>query len=211
MSSFRIERDHFEAMYAAATVPWDIPGPQPPFVELEKAGAIQGSVLDAGCGTGENAMYFASRGHEVWGIDFVPVAIERAKAKARQRGLDVRFQEGNALELDRLGRQFDTVIDCGLFHTLGDDERAIYAAILTKVLRPHGQYHMMCFSEREPGTEGPRRVTQKEITDIFLEGWTVKTIRESKFETASYQGAPQFSPGGPKAWLATLVRTGEPR
>ena len=52
--------DQFESMYLGQA-PWDIPGPQPAFVALEEAGAIRGSVLDAGCGTGENALYLASR------------------------------------------------------------------------------------------------------------------------------------------------------
>jgi SAM-dependent methyltransferase len=190
--------------------PWDIAGPQPAFVGLEEAGAIQGSVLDAGCGTGENALYLASRGHEVWGIDFVPVAIERAKAKAKVRALNVHFQQANALELEKLGRQFDTVIDCGLFHTFNDDDRPIYVAGLEKVLRPGGQFHMMCFSDREPGSEGPRRITQQEILDSFQDGWALKAMRDTKFETVDYLGSPQFSPGGPKAWLVTIILKGEP-
>ena len=109
------------------------PGRQPAFVGLEEAGLIRGSVLDAGCGTGENALYLASRGHEVWGLDFIPVAIEGAKAK--ERGLGVDFQVGDALKLDQLGRTFDTVIDCGLFHTFADEERPLYVSGLLMVLR----------------------------------------------------------------------------
>jgi cyclopropane fatty-acyl-phospholipid synthase-like methyltransferase len=186
--------------------PWDIPGPQPAIVRLEEAGEIRGSVLDAGCGTGENASYLASRGHEVWGIDYVPVAVERARSKARERNLDVNFREASALELDTLGRQFDSVIDCGLFHTFSDEDRTTYVAGLSEILRPGGRVHLLCFSDREPPGEGPRRVTQQEIHDTFREGWQVEAIREASFETAQYEGAPQFSLGGPKAWLATIVR-----
>ena len=198
-------REQFESMYAA-TAPWDIPGPQPAFVALEEAGKIQGSVLDAGCGTGEHALYLASKGHEAWGIDFVPVAIERAKAKAKERGLGVHFRQANALELEKLGRQFDTVMDSGLFHTFNDDDRLTYVAGLAAVLRPGGRFHMMCFSDREPGAEGPRRVTQQEIQNAFRHGWSVQEIRETKFETVKYPDGPQFSPGGPKAWLVTIAR-----
>lgn len=209
MSSPKFSREQFESMYQE-TAPWDIPGPQPSFVELEIAGAIQGSVLDAGCGTGENALYIAARGHEVWGIDFVPVAIERAKAKAIELRLDVHFQQASALELETLGRQFDTVIDCGLFHTLNDDDRSVYVAGLATILPVGGQFHMMCFSDQEPGTEGPRRVSQQEILESFQNGWALKAMRNTKFETVDYPGGPQFSPGGPKAWLVTIVRKGKP-
>src|SRR4051794_32036079 len=104
-----MDRNLFEDFYAGQA-PWDIPGPQPAFVELNQAGQIRGSVLDVGCGTGENAMYLAAQGRGVWAIDFVPVAIERARAKASHRKLPVHFIVADALQLDELGRQFDTVI-----------------------------------------------------------------------------------------------------
>ena len=58
-------------------------------MRLAEAGEIKGSVLDVGCGTGENALYLASLDHEVWGIDFAPVAIEKAQTKAWERGLEI--------------------------------------------------------------------------------------------------------------------------
>jgi SAM-dependent methyltransferase len=198
--------EHFESLYMGQA-PWDIPGPQPAVVALAESGAIRGSVLDAGCGTGENALYLASRGHEVCGIDYLPIAIERAMKKAEQKRLGVHFEVANALELEKLARQFDTVLDCGLFHTLSDEERPVYVAGLAKILRPGGRFHMLCFSDREPPGEGPRRVSQQEIRDSFRDGWQVEQIREIAFETALYPGAPQFSPGGPKGWLATMARS----
>jgi cyclopropane fatty-acyl-phospholipid synthase-like methyltransferase len=201
-----MDKDHFQTSYQGQA-PWDIPGPQPAFVRLEEAGAIAGSVLDVGCGTGEHALYLAARGHEVWGIDFVPVAIERAREKATARGLNVHFEVGDALKLAALGRTFDTVIDCGLFHTFGDGERITFVEGLARVLRPGGTYHLLCFSDREPPGEGPRRVTQAEIRSAFRDGFRVQEIQASSFETASYPGGPTFSPGGPLAWLASIVRS----
>jgi cyclopropane fatty-acyl-phospholipid synthase-like methyltransferase len=174
---------------------------------LEESGKIQGSVLDAGCGTGENALYLASRGHEVWGLDFTSVAIERATGKARERGLNVNFQVGDALKLEELGRTFDSVIDCGLFHTFGDEERPLYVSGLATVVRPGGSVHILCFSDQEPLGEGPRRVSQQEIRDAFREGWQVTEIRETRFRTTDYPMARTFSPGGPKAWQATITRS----
>lgn len=203
-----MDRERFESMYEGQA-PWDISGPQPDIVRLEESGEIQGAVLDAGCGTGENALYLASRGHEVWGIDFVPAAIERARAKSEARGANVHFQVANALELDRLGRQFDTVTDCGLFHTFSDEERPLYVAALGNVVRPGGRFHMLCFSDQEPPGEGPRRITQAEIRDAFGTGWKVAAIRPSRFEIVDQPDGPRFSPGGPKCWVATVVREAE--
>jgi SAM-dependent methyltransferase len=202
-----MDLEHFQSAYQEKA-PRDISAPQPAIVSLEEAGLIRGSVLDLGCGTGENALYLASRGHEVLGLDFVPVAIERAIAKAQERGLSVHFQVGDALKLDQLGRTFDTVIDCGLFHTFTDDERLLYEAGLSNVVRPGGCVHILCFSDEEPPGEGPRRITQREIRDAFRDGWEVLEIREARFQTTDHPIARTLTPGGPKAWLASINRTG---
>ena len=200
-----MSQERFELMYERQA-PWDIGRPQPAIVRLAEAGEVRGSVLDAGCGTGENALCLASRGHECWGIDFVPAAIERAKAKAAERGIDVHFEVGNALALERLGRQFDTVVDCGLLHTFADDERPQYVQSLTDVLPAGGRLYILCFSEEEPGTQGPRRVSQQEIRDAFCGGWQIHRIEPTRFEAVPPPVGPNFTPGGPKAWLASIER-----
>jgi ubiquinone/menaquinone biosynthesis C-methylase UbiE len=199
-----MDREHFEQVYQDQA-PWDTGRPQPAIIRSAEAGQIRGSVLDVGCGTGENVLYVAAKGHESWGLDFVPVAIERARSKAAQRGIDAHFLVGNALELNRLGRQFDTVIDCGLFHTFTDEERPVFVEGLGKVLRSEGLLYILCFSDEEPGTEGPRRITQQEIRDAFHGIWKVKQIEPTRFESAGRPG--RMSPGGPKAWLATIERS----
>jgi 2-polyprenyl-3-methyl-5-hydroxy-6-metoxy-1,4-benzoquinol methylase len=107
----------WDASYAAATpAPWDIGTPQPAFVRLADEGHLTGRLLDAGCGTGENALLAASRGADVTGIDVAPTAIARARAKASERGLTARFEVADALDLGRLSLTVDTVIDSGVFH-----------------------------------------------------------------------------------------------
>ncbi len=200
-----MERQMFEQMYQGQA-PWDIPRPQKAVIEAAEAGEIQGSVLDVGCGTGENVMYLAEKGHEAWGLDFVPAAIGRARTKADKRGLKATFVVGNALKLTELGRQFDTIIDCGLFHTFSDDERPKFVEELSKRLRIGGRLVILCFSDEEPGTDGPRRVTQAEIRSSFANGWNVERIEPRRFEVVDDTGELRFSPGGPKAWLAVIQR-----
>lgn len=191
--------NHFNEAYAGIP-PWDIGRPQHEMVRLTQAGQVRGDVLDAGCGTGENALYLASLGHEVLGIDAAPLAIEKATEKARWRGVRASFALADALRLERLSRTFDTVIDCGLFHIFSDEERPKYARSLAAVLKPGGLYHVLCFSEEEPEDwGGPRRVTQAEIRASFSEGWRVAEIRSARFET-------NFHADGGKAWLATITR-----
>jgi SAM-dependent methyltransferase len=200
-----MDRQQFEQMYQGQAA-WDTGRPQPAIIKLAESGQIHGSVLDVGCGTGENVLYLAAKGHEAWGIDFLPVAIERAKAKAAERGIDAHFIVGNALGLNNLGRQFDTMIDCGLFHTFSDEERPVYAQEVAKVLRASGLLHILCFSDEEPGTYGPRRISRQELRDSFQKGWQVQRIEPTRFEAVLRPDGPQHSPGGPKAWLATIER-----
>lgn len=184
--------------------PWDIGRPQPAFVELANAGAISGSVLDLGCGTGEVSLDLAERGHEAWGVDISPNAIDQARAKAKLRSLDATFLVGNALELEHLNRKFDTAIDCGLFHVFSDPERELYAQQLTQVLHEGGTLHVLCFSDWEDASwGGPRRVSQAELIDTFRDGWRVDDIREARFVVD-----PRIRIKG-HCWLATFVRDGK--
>lgn len=177
--------------------PWDIGRPQPVIVELAETGQIKGTVLDVGCGTGDNVLYVSRLGHDVTGIDGAPRAIEKAKRKARQRRLPATFLVANALDLAQLGRTFDTVIDSGLFHVFSDPERFRFAESLASVVRPDGRYFLMCFSEHQPGVWGPRRVTQTEIRETFRHGWRVDSIQAAQFD---------INQGTASAWLATITR-----
>ena len=142
-----MEQQLFEQMYQGQA-PWDTGRPQPDVIKLAESGKIRGSVLDVGCGTGEHVLYFAARGHECWGIDFVPVAIERAKAKAAKRGIKTTFLVGNALELGKFARQFDTVIDCGLYHTFSDEERPVFVRGSRKFCGPAGSFSFCAFPRK---------------------------------------------------------------
>ncbi len=191
--------EEFDAFYAG-TPPWDIGRPQPAFLALAEAGAIRGRVLDVGCGTGEHVLMAAGLGLEVTGVDVATAAIDAAEGKARDRGLSARFLVGDALQLASLGERFDTVLDCGLFHIFEDDERPVFVDNLRAVIRPGGRYFMLCFSDRQPGAFGPRRVTQDEIRASFDEGWQVDSIEPAKIDIT-------FSPTGALAWLAAITRT----
>ena len=178
--------------------PWDLGRPQRTVVELAEAGEIVGSVLDVGCGTGEHALYFAQRGHEVLGVDTAPQAIEVAEAKTRDRRSTAGFKVWDALRVHELGRTFDTALDIGLFHTLSDEERPVYARSLHDALAPGGRAFVLCWSERNPWGFGPRHVTQMELLGTFEGGWKV-AIDPSAFET-------KLEGGGIHAWLARLTR-----
>jgi SAM-dependent methyltransferase len=188
----------FDEMYAGVP-PWDIGRAQPEVVRIADEGGFAEPVIDVGCGTGENALELASRGLEVLGIDASPRAIEAAKAKTSDRELSAEFLVADALALGSLDRRFRTALDCGVFHVFEDSERPVYVASLASALEPGGVLYLLCFSDRQPGSFGPRRVTQQELRDSFADGWDVSEIVATTFVT----NLPELQA---QAWLATIVR-----
>jgi SAM-dependent methyltransferase len=197
------DKKTFETLYAGQA-PWDIGKPQKPF--LDAAGRISGSVLDAGCGTGDTALFLAGRGCKVTGIDFLDVPISRAKRKAEERGLQATFLVRDALTLTGWTEGFDNVIDSGLFHVFSDEDRKRYVAGLATVLRPGGRLFLLCFSDEEPGTQGPRRLSKAELHAAFAQGWDIESIEPTKIETRPDLKEFTFSEGGPRAWFAVIRR-----
>ncbi len=194
----------FEDAYKG-TPPWDIGRAQPALEGVADAGIVTGPVLDAGCGTGENALLFAARGFEAVGVDAVEAAVAAARAKAQTRGLQVEFLVHDALALGELGRRFGTVVDSGLFHTFDDDERRQYVASLAAATSLGSHVYVLCFSEHEMGGGGPRRVTQAELRQAFDR----PPFRVLDIEAAEM--ATNLDSVGRKAWLASIERVVAPR
>ena len=134
------EAEDFDSVYMQGVPPWDIGRSQPAFAELAERGLLAGRVLDAGCGTGEHSLMAAALGLEATGFDVSATAIAIANTKARDRGLEARFLQLNALALSSLGEQFDTVLDCGLFHGFGDDDRPRFVKELRASMPVGGHY-----------------------------------------------------------------------
>jgi SAM-dependent methyltransferase len=190
----------WDSAYVGEPPPWDIGRPQPVVERIFEAGGFHGSVLDAGCGTGENALFLASRGLTVVGADWSERAISMARAKAAERAIAVTFVVADATQLGAtVDGRFDSAVDSGLFHTFDDVGRRQYVESLRGVLRRGATLHVLCFSEQEPGDWGPRRVTQAEIQAAFADGWDVCEIQPFRFAT-------RLGPDGAHAWHAVIER-----
>jgi SAM-dependent methyltransferase len=125
-----------------------------------------GTTLRMLSGTGENALHVASLGWSVLGADVAATALAIARAKADDRGIEVEFAAADAFQLERLGRRFATVLDCGPFHTFDGDERPRYVASLASVTGHDGTPYVLCFSDDGPDP-GPHPISQDELRAAF--------------------------------------------
>ena len=145
-------------------------------------------------------MHIASLGLDVLGVDVAETALSIARAKAASRGPDAEFVVADALHLNRLGRVFDMVLDCGLFHTFDGDERRDYVASLASVTSRGGRVYVLCFSDVGPDT-GPHPVSQEELRAAFKRSgsWSVASVGPDRIYT-------RFDEHGVPAWLAKVER-----
>ncbi|MFC9876173.1 class I SAM-dependent methyltransferase [Nocardia salmonicida] len=163
---------------AIAGVPWDIGRPQPAVVEFERAGLLRGAVLDIGCGLGDNAIYLATRGYQVTGIDAASAAIEQAITRAG--GLDIEFDVADATTLTGYESRFDTVLDSALYHTLDAASRTAYLHAAHRVTRPGGALNMLCFADLPGGMPTPLSVSEANLSaDLTATGWHVTQLQQA--------------------------------
>jgi cyclopropane fatty-acyl-phospholipid synthase-like methyltransferase len=160
---------------------------------------IKSKILDSGCGTGENSIFLAKKGYDVLGIDSAPRAIQKAREKVAREELNVDFRVHDALDLRSLGKRFDTVIDSGLFHVFDDGDREKYIESVAGVLATGGSLHVLCFSDREPGSWGPRRIQEQVFHSLFKDNWRIEKVAPAQFLT-------NMRPGYAKAWCASILK-----
>lgn len=165
----------YPVLYRLGITPWDSDRVPTPVRELAAAHrAAPGRALDLGCGTGTHALHMAGRGWQVTGLDIAAKPLERARQRAEQAGLSVRWVRGDVTRLADAGvpAGFDVVLDVGCFHGLGPAQRRDYATGLEAVSAPRATLLMLAFS---PGFRGPlpRGASAEELT-ATLAGWTLQ-------------------------------------
>lgn len=190
----------WDISYQDGTAPWDIGRPQAAVVRLAAEGVFAGTVLDVGCGTGENALHLAALGCSVLGVDVAETALALAREKAMGRGIEADFAVADAFQLGRLGRRFETALDCGLFHTFNSEERTEYVASLASAMQRDGTLYLLCFGSDGPNA-GPHPVHPEELRAAFhpRSGWEIAAIEPERIET-------RYHEHGVSAWLATIRR-----
>ena len=172
-------------------IPWNIETPPEALVELVKGGRVKPcKTIDLGCGAGNYAIYLASMGFDVTGIDISPTAIEFARENAIRKGVRCKFLAGDVLSaLDEVMGTFDFAYDWELLHHIFPEKRKKYVENVHKILNPGGKYLSVCFSEKDTqfGGSGKYRKThigtilyfssEGELRDLFEPYFKIKELK----------------------------------
>lgn len=190
------EPGQFDALYRGegatfggeyvAVAPWQLDEPQPVVLEIAD-GDLPGPVLECGCGTGDNALALAERGHRVTAVDVSPAAIGRCRDEAARRGLDPTFRVADATALDDVltdAAGFGTVLDSALLHCLDRTQRRAYLAALHRVCAPGARLHVLCCDEQAPATLPlPGGLDEASLRADLAPGWRVESMRRRRYTT----------------------------
>ncbi len=175
----------WDAMYqqqAIETMPWFYPELDDDLRQaLDRLGLRSGDALDLGTGPDTQAMQLARRGFAVTAVDISDTAIRLAREKAEAQGLTIAWQQDDVLAT-RLSRPFDLIFDRGCFHVLPRERRPDYAHTMAGLLKPGGFFFLKCFSQLQPGTQGPHRFTPEQIWAIFGGQLQVQSIEETVYQ-----------------------------
>jgi SAM-dependent methyltransferase len=150
MNLFR--RIFFELFYLRKP-PWDT-GIVPPEVQAFVISHPAGRALDLGCGTGTSSIFLAQHAWQVTAIDYIGRAIQTARHKAQQAGVQVDFRQGDVTQLAGVSPPFDLVLDIGCFHSLAASQQTSYLRWLEQLLKPSGTY-LLYTHLKEAAGEGP--------------------------------------------------------
>jgi len=188
----------FRVFYGLGFTPWDGHPQSATLRELvegkgDTPALPPASALDVGCGTGDASIYLAQQGWHVTGVDFVPKALDKARAKARAAGVSINFVLGDVTHLSQagIGSGFQLVIDNGCFHGMSDSDRGLYVREISAACAPGARLFMVAF--KRSGRFGPAGVDPSEIERRFTPAWTLLSAADEPRWTAENRFAARFA------------------
>lgn len=169
-----------------------IKGPDENLVDYFKNGLAPKRVLEIGCGPGRNAVYMAKKGCEVDALDLSNNAIEWAKERAREEGVNIDFHCISLFDFKFKPHSYDFIYDCGLFHHLAPHRRLTYLEMLKKALKRDGYFGIVCFNTegaletsdwevyKEGSLKGGIGYTEGRLKEVFMNDFNLIDFREMK-------------------------------
>ncbi len=143
---------------------WDTGIPAPELVRFI-AGKTPGNAIDVGCGTGTNLLYLAQHKWMVTGIDFAPLAIEKAKRKLENYPTTLLVVNVTELAGLALPGPYDLGLDMGCFHSLPGIDRSAYIKGLEKWIKPEGV--LMLYAFQPSHNSDARGIPREEMREYF--------------------------------------------
>lgn len=165
--------------------PWDT-GTVPPEVVALVTGPDApppGRALDVGCGTGTNSVYLAQHGWQVTGVDFIPLALDRARARAAAASLDearVRFVAADISDPGFLPDHppVSFWLDIGCLHSLQPSDQPTYAEHAHRLIAPGGRLLLYAFCPYLRLRDGrPRGVDPATVEDSFRPAFAIERVQ----------------------------------
>jgi SAM-dependent methyltransferase len=181
---------NYRLAYRIGFHPWEDALGEPEFTakitqlfEREEEGRTSpfGRALDLGTGSGIWGVELARRGWDVTGIDIVEKALERAKGRVREAGVDMRLVHGDvtALEAAGVGDGYRLVLDTGTFHDFEPDQQAAMGRGVDAVAAPDATVLLLVWPRRRrPLIRG---LDREEIEAAFP-GWKITDVEPSHFK-----------------------------
>lgn len=198
------DQANWDSRYARADTPWETGHPS---AELQLVIAENGiapcRAIDLGCGSGANAVWLAQQGFEVVGVDFSPLAIERARERAAKANVTGQFHVADVLALPPLGPPFQFFFDRGCYHVLrrGGHGQA-YVAVVAGLMAAGGLGLLLTGNARERQEPGPPVVSEEELRGDWDPLFEVLRLREFRFDLNLTDSTR------PLGWSALLRRRG---
>lgn len=174
----------WDSHYTGGHAPWETGHPSLELQRVVREEAIAPCrAVDLGCGTGVNAVWLAQQGFDVVGVDFSPVAIERARARATAAQVVVPFHQADVLALPDLGAPFEFIFDRGCYHVLRRDGQArCYVDTVAGLAAPTARALVLAGNAKEPRQPGPPVVTEEEFRTDWGAHFEVLWLREFRLD-----------------------------
>ena len=183
-------------------IPWHLEEPPARLLELVNSGSVPvGDAVDLGCGAGTAAVWLATQGYTVTGLDLSPQATRLATKRAEKKGVACRFQARDlTTPVEGLEGAFDFAYDWEVLHHVFPADRQVYVQNVHRMLRSGGQYYSVCFSEEDSlGIGGQEKYRETALGTVlyFSSEHELRELFSAHFQVETLQTIPvagKFTP-----------------
>lgn len=164
----------YRLMYRFGYTPWDkvLPDELAEIITGPKA-LPAGRALDMGSGNGTKAIFMATHGWRVTGVEAIPRAVTESRNRASKVGVNIDFREGDVTRLEALGLDpgYSLIFDFGCYHGLAGAQRDAYARGVNGLAADGATLLLMGFTKAVPPVSAP--VTEMDLRDRFEPDWSL--------------------------------------